>query len=432
MIYDILYIITYIFGMFYIHNFMNGFFGRADTPAFLTVISYLCYPIIVCTLYFIVDIPIVNLMGNLASIFIISLNYKAAWLKRIMCCVFIYMFMFAAEAVTALATGYTGNSAFDRGAYSKPMGLIIVALVLYAFSLIFVRASKKVKKESIRIEEWIAVIFIPAASIFIVVVIAVSENLIAVQGILSIIMIFAIDIMVFHLYEGLSEQYASKMESVFLEQEKKYYYNQCRFMEESSADARRFRHDINNHLISISEIIRHGDADRAEKYIADLIGENIGATGLYSETGNISIDSVINYKLNEAAKANICVNADISVPENLFLDPADFTAIVGNLLDNAINATSKLKEEGRRISLNVYYDKGRLFVIIENTYDGNIQVEDGKLKTTNSDKDNHGLGLQNIERRLEKYDGAIDYSYDDEVFQAAVMMYINAASIPLH
>lgn len=142
---------------------------------------------------------------------------------------------------------------------------------------------------------------------------------------------------------------------------------------------------------------------------------------------NVAIDSVINFKLNEAESNGIAIETDIDVPNNLLLDPSDITSVMGNLIDNAITAAKQLEKEKRKISVSIYYDRGRLFIKIKNTFDGKLIRNNGKLVTRKTNKNDHGYGLKNIEKTMEKYDGYIEYDTEDELFKVTAMMYIKSA-----
>lgn len=101
--------------------------------------------------------------------------------------------------------------------------------------------------------------------------------------------------------------------------------------------------------------------------------------------------------------------------------------MIGNLIDNAITATQNLEKAERKILANIYYDKGRMFINIENTFDGKLIKKNGKLETRKFDKEYHGYGLKNIQKIMEKYNGYIEYDNNDRLFKATAIMYIKAA-----
>lgn len=427
MIFKIIYIITYLFGMFYIKNFMSAFLGTARTSKVLCRLSYLSYPIIVCTLYFTLNVPMLNLIANLSALFIISLNYDVSMMKRISCSAFLYLFMLLVEVGTAIATGYLGVSVLKHGTYSEPLGLIIVAMILYTASLIVNKVRKNKLSGKVKFEEWITIILIPILSLYLIIVLVESQETLQLKAVLTVATVFAINIIVFHLYDNLLSSYNNKINSIIFEQEKEYYYNQCKYMEASSESTRAFRHDIKNHLLTISDFIKSNKCKQAEEYIYTIVGEKLENQNTFSDTGNIAIDSVINFKLNEALSKYIMIDADIDVPDNLLLEPSDITAVVGNLIDNAITATQNLERAERKIFVNIYYDKGRMFINIENTFDGKLIKKNGKLETRKFDKEYHGYGLKNVQKIMEKYNGYIAYDNNDRIFKVTAIMYIKAA-----
>lgn len=426
MVFKLMYVVTYFFGMFYINNYMSAFLGTTKTQKWIYYLSHLLYPGIVCTLYFTINIPILNLIGNLAAIWLISLNYDTGMLKKILFSVFLYIFMMLIEVGTAFSTGYLGVSVLEKGTYSQTFGLIAVAMILYTISLICKKIQKHKKDGRIKFEEWIAVLLIPVLSLCLIVILVESENMNKLQGVVAIAAIFAINIIIFYLYEDLQESYKSRLEAAIFLQEKEYYYNQCRYMEASAESARSFRHDTRNHLFTISEIIKKGNTEEAQAYIHTIVNKRLSAEVAFSDTGNIAIDSVINYKLNEARNNGINIKANISVPNNLLLDAADITAIVGNLIDNSIEACMRLKKEKRQIDVSICYEKGILFIGVKNTFDGELEEGKGKPVTRKSDKLNHGYGLRNVEKTLEKYDGYMELEYDEHWFTVSAMMYVKA------
>lgn len=406
---------------------MTAFLGNAKTSKIVCGLSYLSYPIIVFVLYFTFNIPMLNLLGNMAALLIISLNYQAGMLKRIVCTIFIYLFMAAAEVGATVATGYCNISVFKQGNYSNALGIIAAAMILYTSSLIVLKVRKKELNGKINAEEWIAIILIPILSMYLIIALLEAQGTFRLTGVLTVAAVLTIDVIVFYLYDNLLNSYNNKINSIIFEQEKEYYYNQCKYMEASAENTKSFRHDTKNHFLTIAEYIKSGNTKQAEEYVYTVVGERLNDESMYSDTGNVAIDSVINFKLNEAESNGIEIETDIDVPNNLRLDPSDITSIIGNLIDNAITAAKQLNIEDRKISVSIYYDRGRLFIKISNTFDGKLIRNNGKLMTRKANKTDHGYGLKNIEKTMEKYDGYIEYDTEEKLFKVTAMMYIKSA-----
>ena len=424
MIYDLVYVIMYIFGIFYIKNYMRAFLGKECSSRPVYIFSYLLYPIIVCSLYFFVNIPVVNLAGNVISLIIISLNYNAGVPKRIALIAFLYIFMLFIEMGTAIATGYMGISAFDTGTYSEPLGPIIVGLILYLFSLISLKIKKIKDNEKISPFEWFAAVFIPISSAYIIILLLEKSNMDKSQCVAAVLLLLTINVLVFYIYEALLESYDTKISMILYEHEKDYYYNQCKYMEDSSKHLKSFKHDIKNHMIAILGNIREKKYDDAEKYIKSILGDELTDKMEYCNTGNIAVDSVLNYKFKLAIANNVALKNDINIPNDLIIAESDITVIVGNLLDNAITATTKLAPSERRISVKMNYDKGRMFILVENTFDGIYKQKDGEYQSLKPNRTDHGYGIKNVKRVIEKYDGYLDIDPKNSIFKALVILYV--------
>lgn len=140
-------------------------------------------------------------------------------------------------------------------------------------------------------------------------------------------------------------------------------------------------------------------------------------------TGNIAIDSVINYKLSQTKKMQVKVNADISIPEGLQVDEDDMAIILGNALDNTIEAVERL-ETGKFIDINVKFERNILSIYIKNSYDSEIHIEGEMIKTRKKEKNMHGIGLQSIKEVAQKYNGEVCIEHNKYEFFLGVILYL--------
>ena len=141
----------------------------------------------------------------------------------------------------------------------------------------------------------------------------------------------------------------------------------------------------------------------------------------YSQTGILSLDSIINYKLTQAKQSDITVSCEIIVPDDLKIAADDFVTIIGNLLDNAIEAAEKIQDD-KYISLNIRYSKGTLFITVKNSFDGTLNIKNNQFETTKKDTMLHGIGLQSIEAAIHKYNGELLTSHSDTEFIAKTIL----------
>lgn len=131
--------------------------------------------------------------------------------------------------------------------------------------------------------------------------------------------------------------------------------------------------------------------------------------------GNFVIDAMMNSKYLIACKENIKHEDRIVVPEAMNFEDVDLCILLGNMLDNAYEATKKA--EKKIINTSIIYSKGKLTIGVKNTYDGIIEKDrKGNYISTKMNKTNHGMGIKLMQRIVDKYNGFLSLENDDNYF----------------
>lgn len=422
--YDLLYIITNIFDVYIIYKFMSVFFERKDINKKIEFISYIFYFICISSAYLFLNIPIVTLICNVAALFLISFNYRAGMKKRVLAVAFIYIILISIESIVVLLSGYINFSVFSINEdYSSAAGMIITKILLY-IAAIFICSYKNVRnKEVIPYSYWFAVFLIPLTSLYIILTIIEMADIYNYKVISIIICLLAVNFFVFYLYDRLIESQEEKYEKMRLSQQNNYYQKQFELMKTSLKSAKSFRHDMKNHLSVLKMLVEKNELEDALKHIEQMT-DVLNVTKRYAQSGNVIVDSILNFKLQEAERHGIKVNLELCIPEQLNITSLDMSVILGNLLDNAVNAAMKVNGE-RIINARIKYNKGRLIIEISNTYNGKLNYDGDELITSDEDKENHGIGIKNIKSSLEKYNGDMEIEHTDNVFTVILLMYLN-------
>lgn len=184
------------------------------------------------------------------------------------------------------------------------------------------------------------------------------------------------------------------------------------------------KHNMKNNLISILAYAENGECDKIIAFVNEVMDEGGIKLSAVVNSGNIVIDSLIGYWYVRAQKNEINFSVKISIPMSMPFKGADICLILGNLLENAVEAARKVDEK-RYIKLQMKYDRNNLLLCIANNYKGRlIKTKDKKLKSTKLDAGNHGVGLASVHRAAAKYHGNV--FIDDSVpeqFLIRVVLY---------
>lgn len=422
-LYEWVYLITNVYWTYTIFKFMNIFFDTRKTSRRVEAAAYLLFFAVISAIYLFVNIPIVLMVSNLAAFILMSYIYESTMKKRLLSAVFIYLILMGVEMIVALISGYFNFPIFATNNYSSIYGLVICRVLTYVVVLILNNFKNIKKGESVPNSNWFCIVLIPVASLYIILLLFQAREISAQQVIAGVMLLLLINFLTFYLYDVITAALSQRMENMLILEQNKYYERQFEFMKTSLQTTSMIKHDLKNHMFSIRSLIESGDKNGSLDYVANIM-TNIRTKQNYSTSGNTVIDSIINFKFQEAEQKGIKTTLDITMPENLEIPSFDMTIVLGNLLDNAIRAAHEV-EENPFINSKIKYDKGRLLIQIDNSFVGQIRKENGKFLTTKDDPINHGKGLENIGKVLQKYDGSMSIDYSENVFSVTLLMYVD-------
>lgn len=175
-------------------------------------------------------------------------------------------------------------------------------------------------------------------------------------------------------------------------------------------------HNYKNNIITLAQLTEQGKTAEVKEYLKDEI-QQLGIKMNYAMTGNKVIDAVLATKKNSAEHKGINFYANGNIPDKCVIDDIDFTNIIGNLLDNAIEAAEKV--ENGNVSIVIKPQKKFIIIKVKNSYDGN---KNNELQTTKKDKEYHGIGLKSIKRIVEKYQGEFELEFKEKEVEATALL----------
>ena len=183
---------------------------------------------------------------------------------------------------------------------------------------------------------------------------------------------------------------------------------------------RGWRHDYHNHIQVMKAHLHFGRSAELDAYLNEL-DKDLVSVDTIIKSGNIMLDAILNSKLSLAAARNIGINAKAAAPGEVSISDIDLCVIVGNLLDNAIEACLKLEDEAARF-IRVYIGvfKDQLYISVSNSVAAGLKRSDGRYQTTKSGS--HGFGLMRVDRVVRKYGGYVNRQNEEGVFATEVML----------
>lgn len=241
--------------------------------------------------------------------------------------------------------------------------------------------------------------------------------------IIFFIMLF-INVLVFTIYWKLSEDMELRRINAVYEQQITMYSKYLEDNENSILEFQRLRHDLKNHMIYVLELSEKGERKELEKELTRLTEKEPFERRILSKTNNMAIDSIINYKYTIAMKYGIDFSIDLKIPQELPFKSTDLCIILGNALDNSLEATIMLKADKRYIKVFMRMDMQNLIMIVRNSFDGKIkQNAEGKIQTRKDDSFNHGFGLGAIQSAANRYHGCVITTNHVNEFCLKVVLY---------
>lgn len=183
-------------------------------------------------------------------------------------------------------------------------------------------------------------------------------------------------------------------------------------------EMRGYKHDFHHHLQTLKGQLETGEIDRALAYIEQLDNQLMNVDNLL-KTGNVSLDAILSAKIAQAKVDSITVTVKANVPDSLTISDVELSIIIGNLLDNAIEACRSV-ESNRFIRIYISM-KGKMLYFSMLNSSGEKKKKTGSLFATQKEG-MHGFGLRRAEAILEKHGGWVKYNSEDGAFTSEFLV----------
>lgn len=421
-LYNVMYLIFNIFGTYIIYRYMGIFFYDSNVNRRLELFSYISYYIIISAAHLLISDSYLNLILNLFLFFFISLNYDSSLKKKMFVSLLIYAILLAIESFIVILI-YLLN--FCNESFRTIMALLSVKIISLIMALVCNNVRYVKNDFKIPFYKWFSILFFPIGSLVLFYIIISEPNKYNILIALIILLLF--NSLIFYIYEIMNREYQKDIEfrqkekeAELLMQKSIQYERQLEVMNTFQEKIRMIKHNYNNDLIILDSLIRKNNSEDAVKYIEDMKVESL-SSGMYVNTGNIAVDSLLNYKLATAEKIGAQIKIKVKIPTTLKILNNDMSIILGCLLDNAIEALAKV--EDKLMGIDIGYDRNIIYISVYNSYVGDLFVENNNYITTKTDKESHGLGLASVKFIVDKYNGEMIITPLNGLFLVDIMLY---------
>lgn len=406
--------IRLILGLYLVMKLLN-FSKQNKKVALLSVVSS-----IFITILTVFSLPQFYLIGIEVTILVIVAYYL--FREEIRMCLFLIFFYEIGIALWEfLISAWFGimfhNSHFIDEKTTEYIIAVWVVRFLMVGVLLLINLRISIEKEVTRFVSIIAVV-----GMFGVITLSgqksipLSDDQLTTWTILSLLLLLSV------LFFNLNRQYEMEKEIARLKEEKlELLENDYMTLNKIHTANARLYHDIHNHIEVMYRYLEQGKINTVIQYLKDLRTPVQEITQIIW-TGDEAIDYLINSKMTSARQQNIKTKINIEFPRHTNIRSIDLTVILGNLLDNALEATRVAKEEQRFINLTIRRINNMLIIKVENGFNEKPIVSGGELQTSKSDKYLHGWGVKSVLSATEKYDGTIETSCENRIFQAVATL----------
>lgn len=391
---------------------------RENLPKWCYFIGWTFVAVVIDLSFFMYFGTLANTLIMYFTVFLFALLFRSDLKNKILlplisltlngCCELVVLYILGLICNTTTQELINDKILWIAGALSSKFAFLVVAN--------YIRLRYKKRKLLLRTSYWLllVVVFAPAlttAFVLFKLMYNINEPFVFNIALFTCIGLIASAFASLYLYEHISKQ------SEMLNREEQYKQqikSQTKHLDDilvMQNQIKGFRHDIKNHWVALRGYFQRNDYEGGIQYI-DEMSESL-ISGETVDTGNVALDAIISTKKALAEEKNITFDSTVQIPEKMPIEATDICIIFGNALDNAIEACDKIKDDKKHIKLSVIFEEDAILCKVSNS------ISKGKkltMKTTKTDKENHGFGLDNIKQALSKYNHVMKIDQTDKEF----------------
>lgn len=356
-------------------------------------------------------------------ILLLSFVYRNDWYKNLLLSLLVFCLPALIEIIVVTTITILGISVSEADQNIYLVIGTLISKVLTFTCIQFVRSGKhKLRNISIWYYLTFGLLAICSTLISIIVLDYVFLNhriLLKIIAIISVWLLIGADVLIFYVIDRIHNLHIAEQNLLIsqklLKEQKIHYEN---VIDEQKHIAK-IKHDIKNSLIGVLSEYNNGNDSYAKQKL-EFMFEEINRQGADIMCKDVALNTVLTIKKNDATQNGIKLEYIDNISSQINIDPIDLCVMIGNLLDNAIEACKLISRNEKFISVFTASSTNNLIVSVKN--DISNKVDTNNLTTSKSNKKHHGLGLSRVRELVEKYNGNIDINCTDSSFEVNIII----------
>lgn len=368
------------------------------------------------------------ILGSLLFVFLVLLIHRLNWKNHLAFLFFLFAIIGCSEVIVGMLFSLIFRidiSFIQNNAFAFATGTVASKFLAYFFVLLTKRNRissnyKKGKQLSLLIYS------LPIASLLVILLFLrccyqISDTVFEIITLTASIVLTVANITVFYIVDKQNELIETKEKLLFAEIHINNQVMHYQELNKHQNELKIFRHDIKNRLLSLMALVKDGKSDKALQIMENNLNWLEEMNSNIINSGNPIVDAILQAKLHIAKDKNISLQISTKLAEEITIDELELGIVLGNALDNAIEAVEKNVDKDKKyISLTLMSTDDRISISVSNPVEEDIDTE--RLITSKDDKEKHGYGIKSIKAIVQKYDGIVSFSCENRVFNVSINM----------
>ncbi len=373
---------------------------------------------------------VLNIVSSLICFFVITcILFEGSNLSKILYVIISCMIIMMCEFIYAVISGDFKGDRTKQAELMQVSPWQLISMELLKYIIFFVIRQFASKRERRLDKKWIGIyVLILLSNLMFMMVIVYSEMDFTkrLYAQIAITVCFGTSVVgniaLFYLFQRYSETLYSEMQKELYIQKQNASIKHYQVLEEANNRYAEFRHDINHYLLAIGELAVSGENEKIAGILEELhVQMNDHVRMIYSR--HLVINAMLSEKVGECEQADVKMIINVEpLLDVKRLSDAEWIAVLGNLLDNALRAADNC-EEGR-IDVNIFMQNDNEYLVIKigNTYEGQLQRKGRQLLSTKKGEGEHGIGLRSVRKIVEKHGGMMKRSEENQYFEVLILI----------